>query len=297
MSETSLKALKLITEESVNIRLVESVDEKNTKTLFLEGVYSTHSVENKNGRRYKQKLLEREINKLAPVIKEHKLFGELNHPSRSNVDLNEACILIEGVNWADADLMGKSSILESPKGHIVSACLKRGIVGISSRGLGTVGNDGWVNDDFQLLTWDVVSDPSNQKSWVKGICESKIYYVNESGIVVREESVLTENQKKEAIADAISDSKEKIEEMANAVVQERLNKAEELLRDAQAEIIRLKPAETLVRESLEEIHRLRKKCGEEPDSAITNSVTEGEAKRVYVSILKESLRKRLGELL
>lgn len=98
MDSASLKAVKLITEEAESVRVTEAVNDNGAKTLFLEGVYSTHTVENRNGRRYKKELLDRELEKIAPKIKEHKLFGELNHPSRNDIDLNEACILVENVS-------------------------------------------------------------------------------------------------------------------------------------------------------------------------------------------------------
>lgn len=138
----NLRAVKLITEEAVDVKIVESVDNSGSKNLFLEGVYSTHSVKNKNGRMYKKELLEREVNNILPKIKQKKLFGELNHPSHPDVDLERACILIESVNWNSADLLGKSSILDTALGKTVAACIKRGVVGISSRGLGTVSESG-----------------------------------------------------------------------------------------------------------------------------------------------------------
>lgn len=224
---SALKVLKLIMEEAENIQLVESVTTTGSKDFFLEGVYSTHTKENKNGRKYKKELLERELNRLIPEIKSKRLYGELNHPEKPEVDLKNACILVENLSWVDSDIMGKSYVLETPMGEIVRACSKRGIVGISSRGLGTVGDDGWVNEDYQMLTYDVVSTPSNRASWVKGIYESKQYVVNESGVIVREESVLTETEKPEAVADAISDMDEKIKLMVEAAVEDKLKTLEE----------------------------------------------------------------------
>ena len=58
-------------------------------------------------------------------------------------------------------------------GNIAKTLVKEGNMGISSRGLGTVGDDGYVNEDFNLLTYDLVTDPSNQPSWVNGIYEGQ----------------------------------------------------------------------------------------------------------------------------
>jgi hypothetical protein len=56
-------------------------------------------------------------------------------------------------------------------GKIAKVLVKEGKLGISSRGTGTVDEDNYVNDDFKLITYDLVGDPSNQGSWVNGIYE------------------------------------------------------------------------------------------------------------------------------
>lgn len=119
--------------------------------------------------------------------------------------------------------------------------------------------------------------------------------MNESGNVVKEESVLSNSQKSEAIEDALKDAEGKIKEMSEAVVQEQLQNAKILLRDAQAEIKRLRQGNVLMQEALEEIYKLREMCG--LPCKISNSITEEQARKVYTSILKESLRKQLGEML
>jgi len=58
-------------------------------------------------------------------------------------------------------------------GNIAKTLVKEGKMGISSRGLGTVDDDGYVNEDFNLITYDLVTDPSNHPSWVSGIYEGK----------------------------------------------------------------------------------------------------------------------------
>jgi hypothetical protein len=91
-----LKALKLITETVEDIRLVESAE--NKKNLYLEGIFSTHSKENRNGRKYKKEILEREVSKLMPEIKAKRLYGELNHPEKPEINLEKAAILIESLD-------------------------------------------------------------------------------------------------------------------------------------------------------------------------------------------------------
>ena len=65
-------------------------------------------------------------------------------------------------------------------GKIAKTLIKEGNLGISSIGLGTVGDDEYVNEDFKLLTWDLVTDPSNNPSWVKGVYEDKEFFVGKT---------------------------------------------------------------------------------------------------------------------
>jgi hypothetical protein len=102
-------------------------------------------------------------------------LGELQHPvDRSEINLNETCIKITELNWKGNHVHGKAKVLtHTPKGQLLEGLLKDSVrLGISSRGLGTVSEAKIVNDDFDLLCWDVVSGPSNKSSFVNGILES-----------------------------------------------------------------------------------------------------------------------------
>jgi hypothetical protein len=70
--------------------------------------------------------------------------------------------------------MGKAKVLSTPCGQIVKSLIEDGArIGISSRGLGTVNEKtNYVNEDFNLICWDIVSTPSNRGSWVNGVLES-----------------------------------------------------------------------------------------------------------------------------
>jgi len=153
--------------------------------------------------------LEREINKLQDKIGKC-LYGELNHPTYPDINLERAAILIEKLFWDDTDknnLMGKAIVLETPMGDIARALCKHGKLGISSRGLGSVNEDGYVDDkSYQLITWDLVSSPSNIPSWVNGIYESKEWTVSENGSLI-ETTPMTENQKNEAKEEAAHELK------------------------------------------------------------------------------------------
>lgn len=192
-----MQKLKLITEIIEGISLNE---DESSKTLYLEGIYSSAELKNHNGRRYKKTTLEREVEKLQPKLGKS-LYGELNHPAYPEINLERAAILIESLTWAKDDsnnLNGKAVVLETPMGNIARAIAKRGALGISSRGLGAVNEDGYVDDkSYRLLTWDIVSSPSNIPSWVNGIYEAKEWLVSDTGNIL-ESNEMPENEKKEA---------------------------------------------------------------------------------------------------
>lgn len=167
---------RLITEISDNI-LAESVG----KDLYITGVFSSHSVKNKNGRVYEKSLLEREVNKILPQVNEKSLYGQLNHPSNPDIDLEKVAIMVEELKWQGNDVVGKAKVLDKTYcGGILKGIIDSGgKIGISSRGLGTVAENGNVNEDFNLICWDIVADASNPGSkYVNGIYEGKEFHTS-----------------------------------------------------------------------------------------------------------------------
>lgn len=107
------------------------------------------------------------------------------------INPDKIAILTTMLEWKGNDLFGKAKVLDTPMGNITKTLVKEGKVGISSRGLGTVGDDGYVNEDFNLITWDIVTDPSNHPSWVSGIYEGR-----EWDIPIKEKQPTLEEAKK-----------------------------------------------------------------------------------------------------
>lgn len=161
--------MRLITENSFDLELYES----KSKEPHIVGIYSTAELKNNNGRVYKKNILEREINKVQEKIKNKSFWGELSHPANPEVNADRIAILTTELNWRGNDVYGKSKVLDTPMGLIARTLIKEGKMGISSRGLGTVSEEGSVNEDFNLITYDMVTDPSNHPSWVNGIFEGQ----------------------------------------------------------------------------------------------------------------------------
>jgi len=161
----------LITESSTDIELWES----KSKTPYIIGVFATAEVKNANGRKYRRDILDREVDKfIKEKVNTKTSWGELTHPESSEINLDRAAIIIESLEWRGNDVYGKAKILSTPMGDIVNSLIKDGTIGMSSRGLGTVNESGYVNEDFSLLCWDVVADASNPGSkFMNGILEGR----------------------------------------------------------------------------------------------------------------------------
>ncbi|MFW6129711.1 MAG: primosomal protein [Atribacterota bacterium] len=171
------KKVKLITEQSFDVELVESRDSKN---MYVAGVFSTAIAENANSRKYPKEILEREVDKfIEKKINGKCSWGELGHPSSPEINLDRTAIFIESLEWKSNNVFGKAKVLSTPNGEILKTLIKEGgKVGISSRGLGTVNDEGWVNEDFSLVTYDIVGSPSNNGSWLNGIYEDQDFFIN-----------------------------------------------------------------------------------------------------------------------
>jgi hypothetical protein len=169
--------MKLITEVSYDFELTES----KSNGMHIVGIFSSSGVKNNNGRRYKKELLEREASKLTEKkVSKKCCFGELGHPPNPEINLDKVAINTVVLEWKGNDIYGRAKVLDTPMGNIAKTLIKEGSLGISSRGLGTVADDGYVNEDFSLLTYDLVSDPSNPSSWVNGIYEGREFALPEN---------------------------------------------------------------------------------------------------------------------
>ena len=151
-------------------------EDANGRTL-VKGVLQRASAENQNGRVYPKEILEREAKKYETLIKERRALGELDHPDSSVINLKNVSHNIKEVHWEGDDLVGTVEILSTPSGNILKELLRGDILlGISSRGMGSTkplaGNKLEVQEDFELLCWDFVSNPSTHGAFMRPMNES-----------------------------------------------------------------------------------------------------------------------------
>tara|TARA_A100001515_G_scaffold144543_1_gene148948 strand:+ start:3290 stop:3931 length:642 start_codon:yes stop_codon:yes gene_type:complete len=154
---------------------VETLTETEIKNMdngsvYLVGVCQKAGTKNGNGRIYKKETLQREIDAYQKAIREKRALGELDHPDDSVINLKNASHLVTKMWWKGDDVMGKIEVLDTPSGNVLKALLNSGVkLGISSRGLGSVSESNgvtMVEDDFQLICFDIVSEPSTPGAYL-----------------------------------------------------------------------------------------------------------------------------------
>lgn len=157
-------------------QLVESSLMQNDGKLIVSGVLQRADVRNHNGRVYPKDILIREADKyMTEFVKQKRALGELDHPDSSVVNLANVSHNIINMSWQGNALIGDVEILTTPAGKILFELFKNGItLGISSRGVGSVKevfSEGTssteVQDDFELIAFDFVSNPSTHGAFLQ----------------------------------------------------------------------------------------------------------------------------------
>tara|TARA_R110002153_G_scaffold26459_5_gene83089 strand:+ start:5328 stop:5951 length:624 start_codon:yes stop_codon:yes gene_type:complete len=162
----------------VSPQMISESEQQNNGRVIVTGVLQRAGAKNQNGRVYPRDILQREVTEYKKVqIAERRALGELDHPESSVVNLSNASHNILDVWWKGDDVIGKVEVLSTPSGNILKELLKSGIkLGISSRGLGSVRqvNEDTVavQDDFELVCWDFVSNPSTHGAFMAPMNES-----------------------------------------------------------------------------------------------------------------------------
>jgi len=139
--------------------------------MILSGKLQESDVENGNKRVYPDKILRREVENYMDLVKDQRAVGELDHPDDSVINLRNASHMVVDMWWDGPAVMGKVKVLNTPSGKILQALVNDGVkLGISSRGLGSVNDTSGrtvVQDDFQLICFDFVSEPSTPSAFME----------------------------------------------------------------------------------------------------------------------------------
>lgn len=164
MSDRSLTLLTEWTPFSYDTRSIKENREANGGKLIMKGILQKAETLNQNGRVYPRDILEREVRNYQKFIRENRALGECDHPDSSVVELKKVSHIIREAHMEGNICYGTVEILDTPCGKILQSLVEAGVtLGISSRGVGSTRKSGEhqiVQDDFQLICWDFVSEPS-----------------------------------------------------------------------------------------------------------------------------------------
>ena len=153
--------------------VVESVSEGDKKNLYMKGIFIQGGVKNANERIYPVSEIESAVQTLNEQITDgHSVLGEVDHPDDLKINLDRVSHMITSM-WMDgANGFGKLKILPTPMGQLVATMLESGVkLGVSSRGSGNVDDINGKVSDFEIVTVDIVAQPSAPQAYPKAIYE------------------------------------------------------------------------------------------------------------------------------
>jgi hypothetical protein len=164
MTDNSIKLLTEWMPFNYSNKVIKEEAELNGGKIMMKGILQKADTLNQNGRVYPREILEREVRNYQKFIRENRALGECDHPDSSVVELKKVSHIIREAYMEGNICYGTVEILDTPTGKILKSLVEAGVtLGISSRGVGSTKKSGdhqIVQDDFQLICWDFVSEPS-----------------------------------------------------------------------------------------------------------------------------------------
>jgi hypothetical protein len=138
--------------------------------MMLSGKLQEADRPNGNKRVYPYNVLVREVKNYQKLVKENRALGELDHPDSQVINLQNACHMVTDIWMEGNNVMGKIKVLNTPSGQVLKSLVESGVkLGISSRGMGSVSEGAGnvvVQEDFQLICFDFVSEPSTPNAFM-----------------------------------------------------------------------------------------------------------------------------------
>jgi len=168
----ALPLVEALTFDQAGIRTQIVENASGGKDLYMEGIFIQGGVKNQNQRVYPVNEIARACSNIAEKIKNgYSVLGEADHPDDLQVNLDRVSHMITNMYMNENNGIGKLKILPTPMGNIVKTLLESGVkLGVSSRGSGNVNESGGVTD-FEIVTVDVVAQPSAPDAYPKAIYE------------------------------------------------------------------------------------------------------------------------------
>ena len=153
--------------------LSEDSSDGKGKSLYMEGIFIQGGVKNANERVYPVHEIEKAVATVVEQLKGgYSVLGELDHPDDLKINLDRVSHMITKM-WMDGPTgYGKLKVLPTPMGKLVESMLESGVkLGVSSRGSGQVNESSGHVSDFEIITVDIVAQPSAPKAYPKAIYE------------------------------------------------------------------------------------------------------------------------------
>ena len=204
--------MKLFTDLSTEIRGEVENESSSEKTYVIKGIFSSPGLKNRNGRVYPMHLWEENVRRYQDEIKNNTVntLAELEHPPRSTVNPWEAVAKTRLLEMRDGKVYGEMEILNNndTKTNQLKALIEAGVsIGVSTRGVGRLGK-GQLVEEYQLITTDIVSNPSDYGANLQGFSESMIleseeFSINEGKIVCTPAGCSLEEASKVKVGDKL----------------------------------------------------------------------------------------------
>jgi hypothetical protein len=153
--------------------LAEDTTDGKGKNLYMKGIFVQGGVKNANQRVYPVDEIATAVESVNKQLKEgYSVLGELDHPDDLKINLDRVCHMITDM-WMDGpNGFGKLKILPTPMGQLVTTMLQSGVkLGVSSRGSGNVNESSGHVSDFEIVTVDIVAQPSAPNAYPKPVYE------------------------------------------------------------------------------------------------------------------------------
>lgn len=181
--------------------------EKDAEFTYIVGPFLGAEKVNRNGRIYPRQVLYRECQKFQTLINSHKALGEWEHPEYAQINSKNSAILITELKMNENDDLayGKARILKNSQGRDLQGLLDSGVeIGVSSRGTGTLRENNYVNDDYELITIDAVLMPSCPDACVRAVNES-VEWVYDEKTHLMLERVVKEQERRDDLRKEFND--------------------------------------------------------------------------------------------
>lgn len=187
------KLYEYLSFDRAHVQILEEDNKTGGKDLCMKGIFIQGDVRNQNQRVYPVREIARAVDSITEKLQGgQSVMGELDHPEELSINLDRVSHLITEM-WMDgADGYGKLKIVPTPMGNIVKTLLLSGAkLGVSSRGSGNVGDSGAVSD-FEIVTVDIVAQPSAPNAFPRTIYESLFNMKGGSRVYTTAREALTE---------------------------------------------------------------------------------------------------------